>query len=129
MAYDVAAAWDAYHREQAAARDRQSALLQELSHWLARHGNPAPALRQLAGELRHLGSSAAWEADRHAQLWDRVAALQTAQSTQYSDRRSWELASAQCVLGQAVADHPYLHPQALAGHRRNEGVDFPPTPF
>jgi hypothetical protein len=60
--------------------------------------------------LRQLGSSAAWEVDRHAQLWDRVAALQTA----HSDRRSWELASAQCVLGQAVADHPYLHPQALS---------------
>lgn len=118
MAHEVAAAWDAYHREQAAARARHATLLQDLSRWLERHGNPAPALRQLAGELRQLGSSAAWEADRHAQLWDRVSALQAAQSTQYSDRRSWELASAECVLGQAVAEHPYLHPQALAGHRR-----------
>jgi hypothetical protein len=114
MAYDVAAAWDAYHREQAAARDRQSALLQALSHWLARHGNPAPALRQLAGELRQLGSSAAWEADRHAMLWDKVATLQAAQAARYSDRRSWELVSAECVLGNAVAEHPYLHPQALS---------------
>lgn len=113
-AHAVAAAWDAYHREQAATRDRHSALLQDLSYWMARHGNPATALRQLAGELRHLGSSAAWEADRHAQLWDRVAALHAAQSTQYSDRRSWELVSAECVLGQAVSEHPYLHPQALA---------------
>ena len=118
LAVQIAAAYDAAQRAEADDRERQLALLNNLESWLEQHGNPAPALRQLAAELRQCGSGAAWEADRHAELWDKFAALKAAQRVRYSARRSWEATAAHCTLGQAVKASPFLHPQALAGWRQ-----------
>jgi len=87
----------------------------EVDVWLEERNNPAPMLRQVAAQWRGMGTDVAvalaWEAERHAQLWDNAYRLSAV--VPWNNKSAATLAATMAELERLIQAQPQLYPAAI----------------